>query len=733
MVFLGKVLATLFGRAYEDKQRPTRRSLGTKSTYLNFLVLFLTLSLLLGATAKAQTEDEIKVRSIMVTANRVLEDLFYIPMSVSVVTAEDIEKQPYTSIYDILATVPGITIEQASSATSSTGMAGASRVSMRGDAYGRTLILINGVKSMDKEKGYGFVTITPSQIERIEVIKGPASVLYGSEALGGVISIITKKGGDKPVGFSQNVVLDSSTESADLTTALFGDYKGFTYRFAGNGVNVKDRKVPKGSRDRSGTLMQSNSARSHYRNRYYTGQLGYHWDNYSLNVQYDKYENITFWAQGESSRDSSTLMYFPKNDRDTWIGTFTATDIGALSKLTLTGSYQHAERLWHNEMYMVGYHLISDLSNDIHQYNGSIQTEWSLGNHRLTVGADYYRDEIDLISDNDVPYIPPMGLFGPTAGTASVKQTNLGLFAQDEWKFQDNWRVTFGLRQTWFDGKVSGLTGNYYDNVTHKTRKYSDLVGSLGFVYTGIQDLALRALVAQGTRYPTASQLFTGTTGHFVSYAFSVPNPNLKPEKSINYELGARYITANWDLDLSLFYSKAKDYIDRYTVNNQQYWFNASKAETRGAELSVAYSFIDVGLTPYTKITYIRREFTDFNGLKTHASGNSPLKGRIGLKFDKTINESNNFYSDIYVDWALKAKDRVNSDIMMGMQLTAQREHEAWQTLCLTLGLRGGVNHKYNVSLSVRNILNQKYTVANGSTNMPEAATHVVLGMGFEY
>jgi hemoglobin/transferrin/lactoferrin receptor protein len=715
--------ATLLGRLFDSQKVYVGWSFRGKFARIALGFFLLALVPLLGAVGQAQeqTEDEIKVRSIMVTANRVLQDLFEIPMSVSVVTAEDIEKQPYTSIYDILATVPGVTIEQGSSY----GVPGAARVSLRGDAYGRTLIMIDGVKSMDKEKGLGSITITPAQVERIEVIKGPASVLYGSEALGGVINIITKKGGTKPVGFSTNVVLDSSTESADLQAALFGSYKGFNYRFSGNGVNVKNRRVPKGSRDSGGNRIQGSSTSSNYQNRYYSGQLGYDWDKFGVSVQYDKYENTSYWALGETLDYSDVKMYFPINDRETWLGTFTARDIGAMSKLTVTGSYQHSKRLWHNSMSMGLMDAFSLLSHDSKQYNASIQTEWALANHRLIVGADYYRDDVDLIADNM--------LMLHTSGKASVEQTNLGIFAQDEWKLHDDWRTTFGLRQTFIEGKLKNVTGNYYNNVSRKGRNYSDLVGSFGVVYTGIQDVALRALVSQGTRYPSVSQLFTGTTGHFVSTAFSVPNPNLKPEKSINYELGARYVTENWDLDFSVFLSKAKDYIDRYTVNNQQYWFNASKADTRGAELSIAYTFLDLGLTPYSKATWLRREFTDLNGNKTHASGNAPLKGRIGLKFEKTINESNNFYSDLYVDWASKAKDRVNSDIMMGMQLVSQREHEAWQNVSLTLGMRGGVDYKYNVSLSVRNIFNQKYTVANGSSNMPEAATHVVLGIGFEY
>jgi hemoglobin/transferrin/lactoferrin receptor protein len=170
------------------------------AAFILFFTLFLSISL--TPILKAQDSDAtIRVHSIMVTVNRVLQDLMDVPETVNVITADEIERSPYSTITELLAQVPGVSTDNSSAA-----IAGAERISIRGETSGRTLILIDGIKAVDKDYDDNSVLIDLSQVERIEIIKGPASVLYGSSGIGGVINIITKKGGDKPIGFSQNFI-----------------------------------------------------------------------------------------------------------------------------------------------------------------------------------------------------------------------------------------------------------------------------------------------------------------------------------------------------------------------------------------------------------------------------------------------------------------------------------------------------------------------------------------------
>ena len=664
--------------------------------------------------AASDGSGEIQVATIMVTATRVLADLFELPMTVNVITAEDIKRNPVTNITDILDTIPGVDMYDA-------GLAGAKRVSIRGEDYSRTLILINGVKTVDKRNAQSAIMIDASQIERIEVIKGPASVLYGPEAIGGVVNIITKKGGEKPVSFSQNFVLDSSTNSVDIQSAVFGKINGFNYRVTGSGTNVHERKIPGGD---DGT-----ADRSSYKNRYYSAQLGYDWEKASFNLRADHYESNINYALGTGSSDSGVYMAMPENDREAVIGTLELRDLASfLPKLTLTGSYQNSKRNmltdWSEQtMSPMLTNLIGQIKSDQDQYGFSGVSEWTFGNHYVTAGWDYEFDDVRVANITD--FFDNKGK-PRNHSKAHVEQDTLGLFVQDEWSFVEDWKLTVGARQTWIESKFIDKEGTGYAVPSKKKRDHTSLVGNAGLVWTGIDDWALRVQWSQGNRYPTISQLFTGSAGHGGGVVTSIPNPDLDPERSNSYEIGARYRGGGWDVDGAVFYSKAKDFISSYTKSGLTYYYNAAKAETIGAELSLGYTFEDIGLTPYGDITWLRRETTNAAGWETTKNRVPDFAGRIGLKWQADVNEHQRVFTDLYLNWANEAESQTSAT-------GAVTTYPAWQTLNLTLGIEGGEDHKYNASLALRNIGNQNYVTSRGSNNLPEPGFHVVLGVGFEY
>ncbi len=97
------------------------------------------------------------------------------------------------------------------------------------------LILIDGQKLVENKSMDGTpLLIDPSNVERVEVIKGPASVLYGSEAIGGVVNIITKKGGDKPIQGEASVAYNGASNGFAESLSAFGGMNGFKYRVSGS-------------------------------------------------------------------------------------------------------------------------------------------------------------------------------------------------------------------------------------------------------------------------------------------------------------------------------------------------------------------------------------------------------------------------------------------------------------------------------------------------------------------
>jgi hemoglobin/transferrin/lactoferrin receptor protein len=652
-----------------------------------------------------------------------------VPSSVSVVTAEDLEEEPYTNIGDLLATLPGVVMNQA---LANGSRPGAPRISIRGEGYERTLFVINGIKVVDKDYADNNPLIDLSQVERIEVIKGPASVLYGSEAIGGVVNIITKKGGTKPFGFSQNVVYDSSTTSADIQSAIFGRWQGFNYRISGNGVNVHNRKTPKTLNEGSETVTSS------YKNRYFAALLGYDWGNHSLTVQFDRYLNHSNYAQGVSADNMNTHMWLGPNNRTTYTANLILRELTPrLDKVTLIMSYQEAERDVISDFNYPAFAFMGMWSNGHNyslqkQYTLSAQSEWNLGAHYLTAGLDFEMDDISA-GVFTYPYNNPT----PVLSHARVKQQSLALFAQDEWSLTDTFKATYGIRFNDVRGRYKHRDGIAFVNNPKEKQHDSHVVGSLGVVYRGISDLALRAQISQGYRYPTTRQLYTGSAGHGATASVTYPNPDLKPETSINYEVGARYLTDSWDVDFAVFLSQSKNFIQSIATSpTTNLFINGDKARTVGSELALSYAFRwnRTALTPYGNVTYLHRTLTlgtgPNRGRKTSGVNVPPFQGRLGLKLETPLSGNHMIFNDLYVDMASKANDSLQSATVIRQ---TPLKKEAWQTLNYTIGIRGGEDHKYHVSVSLRNILNQTYRTALEGSNVVEPAFHVVVGAGFEF
>jgi vitamin B12 transporter len=172
-------------------------------------------------------EDD--VEEIIISANRREQLISEVGKSISVLTEEALKLQQFNFVVDALQTVPGVSINQNGS------FGGLASVSIRGNSSDQTVILIDGVQVNDASTpggGFDFSTIDPVSIERIEVVRGPQSVLYGSDAIGGVVNIITKSGGD---GFGGSVLGEYGSFSSFRTAAnVYGGNDRFGFNLAGS-------------------------------------------------------------------------------------------------------------------------------------------------------------------------------------------------------------------------------------------------------------------------------------------------------------------------------------------------------------------------------------------------------------------------------------------------------------------------------------------------------------------
>lgn len=187
------------------------------------------------STATA-TSSETKIsdeETLVVTTNRSASNLWESPATIQVIDQQTLQNSTNASIADNLQDIPGVEITDNS-------LAGRKQIRIRGEASSRVLILIDGQEVTYQRAGdnYGVgLLIDESALERVEVVKGPYSVLYGSQAIGGIVNFITKKGGDKLASGVVKAVYNSATAGWEESIAVQGSIGGFDYRI--NGILIR--------------------------------------------------------------------------------------------------------------------------------------------------------------------------------------------------------------------------------------------------------------------------------------------------------------------------------------------------------------------------------------------------------------------------------------------------------------------------------------------------------------
>lgn len=173
----------------------------------------------------AAGQEAIELEPVVITASRIEEPLAVAPGSITVITEEEIELQQAVTVSELLKNLPGVYLQEHGT------LGEEAKVRLRGSNYNQNLILIDGVKVNNPYDGsYDFADLMVDNIERIEVVRGAQSALYGSEAIGGVINIITKKGKKETKVISRSEV--GSFETYHQLISLNGGREDLDYSFS---------------------------------------------------------------------------------------------------------------------------------------------------------------------------------------------------------------------------------------------------------------------------------------------------------------------------------------------------------------------------------------------------------------------------------------------------------------------------------------------------------------------
>lgn len=659
----------------------------TQKLTLAVAIPFISLGAGLAPAALAQN-DEVKLPTQVASATGFRQEALLAPAAITVITKEEIQAKPVSDLGEVFRDVPGVALVDSQ-------VSGMKRLSIRGEDSRRVLIKINGQPLAD-HSNYGTpLLLDPNMIERIEIVRGSASVVHGSNALGGVVNITTRQANVGEVELFASAGLYSATRGYRASAGVLGASEKLDYRLQASTVEHQDRRIPHGKLVPSDTKDKSVSA-----------ELGFRLDE----QQRIAWQGDYFDQEANAWLDDTTMaLSFPKRKsvRNALSYEY-ANDHALLQRIEARAYYQDGTRDMSNTVNTPA--LNTDiLSTDDLTVRGAQLTAQSqlLGNNISLFGVEYQQDKLDKKVATDIEFlmaVPPMPVIPPpshSTDTELATQSFISAFVQQQIKLTQALEANLGVRYYHMESKLKR------SDKRATTKKDDDqYLGSAGLVWQSTEQSALRANIAQGYTYPSLTQQFSAVRGGGV---MNYGNTELKPETATTYELGYRFDGTALMLDATLYYSSARDFIDKHQLTGKPTdftatckpaecfeWININQSQTYGAELDLAYQLDS--LRPYTQLSVQRRKLTDL-GQSTWHSGLPIYRARLGTQWQATDKMMLDAFLRSYgkskrygFDEKGKPETQENSTYFT-LNLSAQ--YQALENLNITMALNNLTNKSY--------------------------------------
>lgn len=515
---------------------------------------------------------------VVVTASRYEQSTFSTPVPIDVISEDLLARVKPEKMVDLLKQLPGIEV-------AGEGPFRGLPV-IRGLSSNRVLILVDGQRLNNSRESTQFAGIQPglvdlSQVERIEVLRGPASVQYGSDALGGVINIITRQQAFSSDRFrlsgSVGYELGTAASSHRGTFELTGAGERATFHIGAGYFEADDYESPRGTISNSGMTQKSVDGNV----RFLLGDQGV----LRANVQSTRTSDVGF--PGYDPLTSGIDIAFPRFDRDKYSLTFDSGPLGRLANITATAYRQDVVK---ESRLDIGPRR-SLTRSEIASTGGSAQATATIGQHFVVFGFDAYQDEL-----HDQALTTTAAGSNTDVQVPDSTQRGLGAYVQDEWRLSERLQLVLGARGDRFtfvsrdDPRYKGTRFDVSD---------SALSGSLAARYQVTPHVALTALFGHAFRAPNLQErAYYG----FVSgnLAYIEQNPALDPETALNAEVGFKVRYDRYTGGLSIYRNSVRDFIAftylGRTIPNPRpgqppidvaRFENVSRARIEGAELDL--------------------------------------------------------------------------------------------------------------------------------------------------
>lgn len=659
-----------------------------------------------GTPVHANELQTFEMDEFVVTAARTETRLVDTPANISVVGAEQIEQRKYQDMGEVLKDVSGVTVLDNGIGTKE------KKIKLNGDD--RVLVLVDGRRvttdmgSNDGGRGSIDMNMLPdtSMIERVEVLKGAGGALYGSEAVGGVINIITKKAdmtnGKISLGFGSfgaedKKIMYSAKQGKTGVTVSASQYEQDYYKYRDHKTDTTKRwEGPTDFENKKFSLNLTQEITDT--------------TNLSVGFDYSKYEGMSptlpWYPDGAGEEQIDYGVY--KQDKETQ-------NIYAKYDWVINGRDQGYVQIYHNELEYNNVSKINLVSyyNDKGEFNKRSDTP-SIGymkekvngldiqqafttsdTNKLVVGASWRESDVTAKGDN----------------TYDEGIDNTAIFVSDTWEFAPTWTLNAGVR---------------YDDHSHAG---DDTTMSAGLNKKLDEDSHVYFNWSEVFRAPTTDDLFY--EGTMAGGGKMKGNPDLKPETGDTWTLGyATKFNDKTDFIINYFESDLEDAINWVWDSSwaNRHVENMAKQKKRGMEVSLSHELND-NVSVNASYTYLRVEDYKNSGY-VRDRNYSPNVYRIGVNY-----KDGKWDSNVWLRYT-SGCEMGSAWYFMGSYLPQVRYLDN-NFVTVDMAVTYKASDDFSLYAKVYNLFNEAYTdyvgAVDGHYNSPAQSRHFIIGAEYKF
>ena len=738
---------------------------------MNRILILLWLSGI-STAASAQQKDTTTLEEVVISASNFIEKKKNIAQKIDVINAKIIAESNAQNTGDLLINTGKVFVQKSQQ--------GGSSPVLRGFEASRILIVVDGVRMNNAifRSGHlqNIITADQNSLSRVEVMYGPSSTIYGSDALGGIVHLVTKSpvlSGNKNflstgTGFVRySSASHEKTMHADASLggkkfawfqsynfSDFGDMK-MGSKYPGDYPNFGRRSQYVGQVNGLDTVLVNSDDRvqkfSGYKQWDIIQKLLFQQNDrisHSLNLQLSNTNNVPRYDRLQDIRNfggsiGTTLRYaewfYGPQKRFMGAYEFRASQLGFVDDLKANISYQDIEESRQTREFR-RYDRFDSQVEKVKVFGVTVSGQKKKGNNELTVGADaQFNDVISRASRTNLT-TGAVTKLNTRYPDGKNRMNNFGIYAQHVYKFSNKKLVLNDGIRLQAISLQSNVNDNSFFNLPDTAVKQNSFAftGNVGIVYTVHKNTILKTSVSSGFRAPNIDDLAKIFESSPAAKQVVVPNANIKPEYTYNFDLTInQMIAGRVNIELTGFYTLFRNAIIKapFQLNGQDsIVYNGVKSQvlaSQNVNKAILYGIninlkadIYKGLSFYSTLSYTRGKFkTDASKTSTiyekQANGTytlvsryvsskpldhiPPMMGKTGVAYQHK--KFNTELSLLYNGW--KKLDQYNADGEDNAQYATVDGMPCW----VTLNWKGSVNiAKYlQVQVGVENILDRNY------------------------